>query len=71
MPADSDDESGSDFSGGGDSFWQPDEEEISPEDEAALHAFMTPYAESRPMQTLGDVILAKIQQKQSESSVKG
>ena len=66
MAADSDDDE-SDQSVGGESFMEPDEEEISPEDEAALRAFMNPQAESYQQQTLGDIILAKIQEKQKQS----
>ena len=64
--ADSDDDD-SDQSVGGESFVELDEEEISPEDEAAMRAFMAPNADSYQQQTLGDIILAKIQEKQRQS----
>ena len=63
--ADSDDES--DLSLEDDSLLGPEEEEISPEDEAALRAFMAPQPASYQQQTLGDIILAKIQEKQRRS----
>ena len=63
---DSDDDD-SDLSLGGASYFDPEDEEISPEDEAVLRAFMTPQAESVPQRTLGDIILAKINEKQRQS----
>ena len=68
MPADSD-ESDSDVSAAGDSFLELDEDDLSPEDEAALHAFMAPNLESYQQQTLGDIILAKIKEKQMRNEL--
>lgn len=65
-PDSDDDDSDSDLSRP-DSFWQDDEEEISPEDEAALQAFITPNTDANQMQTLGDIILAKIQERQQQA----
>lgn len=53
---------------------EPEEEEISLEDEAALRAFMGPGAGTQHQQTLADIILAKIEEKQQRgqaTSVQG
>ncbi len=45
--------------------WEEEEVEISPEDEAAMAAFLNPMARQR---TLADIILEKIQEKQRRQS---
>lgn len=42
---------------------------MSPEDEAALQAFMAPDAETFKQQSLGDLILAKLREKQQEKGL--
>lgn len=58
--SDSDDD-GAGFSPGPGSVWDEEEYEISPEDEAALAAFMRPGAKQR---TLADVVAEKLAQAQ-------
>ena len=49
---------------GGSEPWEDQEVEISPEDEAALAAFMNPTAGVFKQRTLADIILDKIKEKQ-------
>lgn len=55
---------------GGGSVYEYDEEiEVSPEDEAALAAFMAPDADSYRQRTLADLVLERIREKQAEQGV--
>lgn len=55
---------------GGGSVYEYDEEiEVSPEDEAALAAFMAPDADSYQQRTLADLVLERIREKQKEQGV--
>lgn len=53
------------FSGRTDEAWAEEEVEISPEDEAAMTAFLNPMAKQR---TLADIILEKIEEKQQRQA---
>ncbi|EFN54310.1 hypothetical protein CHLNCDRAFT_135512 [Chlorella variabilis] len=65
-----DSDSEDDFSDGGGSVYEYDEEiEVSPEDEAALAAFMAPDADSYRQRTLADLVLERIREKQAEQGV--
>lgn len=65
-----DSDSDDDFSDGGGSVYEYDEEiEVSPEDEAALAAFMAPDADSYQQRTLADLVLERIREKQKEQGV--
>ncbi|KAL4458621.1 hypothetical protein ABPG75_013486 [Micractinium tetrahymenae] len=65
-----DSDSEDDFSDGGGSAYEYDEEiEVSPEDEAALAAFMAPEAEHYQQRTLADLVLERIREKQKEQGV--
>lgn len=48
-----------------DGDWEADLADVSPEDEAALAAFATPLDVQMPTQTLADIMLAKIRQRQA------
>jgi hypothetical protein len=64
---DDSDSEADDYSAGfsdADSQWDGGEVEVSPEDEAALAAFMAPGAAAFRQATLADIILDKIRQKQ-------
>jgi hypothetical protein len=55
---------------GGGSLYEFDEEiEVSPEDEAALAAFMAPDAGAYRQRTLADLVLERIREKQAEQGV--
>lgn len=47
-------------------FWAEEEVDISPEDEAAMAAFLTPMAKQR---TLADIILEKIEEKKQRQAL--
>lgn len=47
-------------------MWEEEEVEVSPEDEAAMAAFMNSMAKQR---TLADIILEKIQEKQQRQAL--
>jgi len=64
--SDSDDEDGPGNFSDGDSRWGEEEVDISPEDEAAMAAFLNPMAKQR---TLADIILEKIQEKQQRQKL--
>ncbi|KAL4429375.1 hypothetical protein ABPG77_005149 [Micractinium sp. CCAP 211/92] len=65
-----DSDSDDDFSDGGGSVYEFDEEiEVSPEDEAALAAFMAPDADTFQQKTLADLVLERIREKQKEQGV--
>jgi essential nuclear protein 1 len=58
--------------GGGDAGFvglEQEDEEVSPEDEAALAAFMAPGAASYTQQSLADVVLSKLREKQKEQGL--
>ena len=63
-PADSDDESASSLSDGGGDPWSDGEVEVSPEDEAAIAAFLAPGAADHRQRTLADVILDKLKEQE-------
>lgn len=46
-----------------------EDEEVSPEDERALAAFMAPSTSGANQQSLGDVILSKLREKQKEHGI--
>jgi hypothetical protein len=48
------------------SYWEEEEYEISPEDEAALAAFMAPNAANYKQRTLADLIMDKIKEKEAQ-----
>lgn len=53
-----------------DDAYEYDEEiEVSPEDEAALAAFMAPGADSYHQKTLADMVLEKIRERQAAAGV--
>ena len=63
----SDSESEGDMLGDGQSeMWEEEEIEVSPEDEAAMAAFLNPMAKQR---TLADIILEKIEEKQQRQAL--
>lgn len=65
-----DSDSDDDFSDGGGSVYEYDEEiEVSAEDEAALAAFMAPGADNYKQKTLADLVLERIREKQAEQGV--
>lgn len=68
-----DSDSEDEFSDGGyasDDAYEYDEEiEVSPEDEAALAAFMAPGADSYHQKTLADMVLEKIRERQAAAGV--
>ncbi len=47
-------------------MWDEEEIEVSPEDEAAMAAFMNPLTKQR---TLADIILEKIEEKQQRQAM--
>lgn len=54
---------------GEEEFYPVEDEEVSPEDERALAAFMAPGASSFKQTSLGDLVLAKIREKQDEAGL--
>lgn len=55
--------------GGGSVYEFDDEIEVSPEDEAALAAFLAPGADSYHQRTLADMVMDRIREKQAEEGV--
>ena len=70
--SDSEDDGGDGWSDGGGSVWGDlggELEEVSPEDEAALAAFMAPGATDYRQRTLADLVVERIRQKQGGAGI--